>query len=187
MSLFEIIFIAVWLFLPAGIANAAASQGKHFKFLDFLAIPVDGGLTIGGQRLLGKNKTVRGFILGTLASAILGCFMMQAYGWLDIAETFDFSWEYGDLRGGLFGACIGFGALLGDSVESFFKRRIGVKPGEPWFPFDQLDYIIGSTVMSLILVQLELEIYIAYFLIFFPLHLIVKYVGFHLGLDDKKF
>jgi len=44
-----------------------------------------------------------------------------------------------------------FGALLGDIVESFFKRRKGIERGKDWIPFDQLDFIIGVLFLSFII------------------------------------
>ena len=46
----------------------------------------------------------------------------------------------------IFSIC--FGALLGDIIESFFKRRIGKKRGEDWIPFDQIDFILGVFFFS---------------------------------------
>lgn len=40
----------------------------------------------------------------------------------------------------------GLGALTGDLIKSFFKRRLSVKPGRPFFPFDQLDFVIGALI-----------------------------------------
>jgi len=42
------------------------------------------------------------------------------------------------------------GALLGDIVESFFKRRMGKERGEDWIPFDQLDFVVGALLLSFI-------------------------------------
>ena len=42
----------------------------------------------------------------------------------------------------------GFGTGLGDLVKSFFKRRIGIKPGGVWPVFDQVDYILGFLVLT---------------------------------------
>ena len=44
-----------------------------------------------------------------------------------------------------------FGALFGDIIESFFKRRIGKNRGENWIPFDQLDFIVGVLIFSFIM------------------------------------
>jgi CDP-diglyceride synthetase len=34
--------------------------------------------------------------------------------------------------------------MTGDAVKSFFKRRLGITPGKSWFPFDQLDFVLGA-------------------------------------------
>jgi CDP-2,3-bis-(O-geranylgeranyl)-sn-glycerol synthase len=44
-----------------------------------------------------------------------------------------------------------FGALLGDIIESFFKRRVGRKRGEDWIPFDQIDFILGVLFFSFLI------------------------------------
>jgi CDP-2,3-bis-(O-geranylgeranyl)-sn-glycerol synthase len=42
---------------------------------------------------------------------------------------------------------MGFAALAGDSIKSFFKRRIGIQSGSPWIPFDQLDFVVASLLV----------------------------------------
>lgn len=44
-------------FLPAGLLHAAWLRAAASRRL---AVPLDGGLTFRGRRLLGDNKTVRG-------------------------------------------------------------------------------------------------------------------------------
>ena len=44
-----------------------------------------------------------------------------------------------------------FGALFGDIIESFFKRRMGRNRGEDWIPFDQLDFILGVLFFSFLI------------------------------------
>ena len=34
-------------------------------------------------------------------------------------------------------------ALGGDLIKSLFKRQVDIQPGQPWFPFDQCDWLIG--------------------------------------------
>jgi hypothetical protein len=38
----------------------------------------------------------------------------------------------------------GLGTGVGDAVQSFCKRRIGIAPGHSWIGFDQLDFIVGA-------------------------------------------
>lgn len=50
----------------------------------------------------------------------------------------------------LFGGFVGFMALVGDAVKSYFKRRTGRDRGRPWVPFDQLDFVVfGVAAMAL--------------------------------------
>ena len=48
-------------------------------------------------------------------------------------------------------ASISFGALIGDIIESFFKRRIGKGRGEDWIPFDQIDFILGALFFGFVM------------------------------------
>jgi CDP-2,3-bis-(O-geranylgeranyl)-sn-glycerol synthase len=41
-----------------------------------------------------------------------------------------------------------FGAPVGDLVKSYIKRRKGHDRGEPWWFWDQLDFVIGCLLMS---------------------------------------
>jgi CDP-2,3-bis-(O-geranylgeranyl)-sn-glycerol synthase len=82
-------------------------------------------------------------------------------------------------------AMLGLGALLGDAIESFFKRRNNVPPGESWFPFDQTDYIIGGLALWAPIAQPSLQVVLAIFGVYFGLHLLVSYIGFLMGFKTK--
>jgi CDP-2,3-bis-(O-geranylgeranyl)-sn-glycerol synthase len=45
------------------------------------------------------------------------------------------------------GLRFGLGAMAGDSAKSFVKRQLGIAPGSPWVPFDQLDFVLGALVL----------------------------------------
>lgn len=47
------------------------------------------------------------------------------------------------------GGWLGLGALVGDMVKSFFKRRLGIKPGAMFQPWDGIDYMIGAIIFML--------------------------------------
>ena len=89
----EEILAILWLFLPAGFANMAAAMARHLKFTKFLAIPVDGGLTFRGERLLGKNKTVRGFLVGTLFGSFMAYVQMALYQSLGMERIADINYD----------------------------------------------------------------------------------------------
>lgn len=142
----EIIIQAFWLILPAYIANASA-------LLLGGGLPIDFGKKWrDGNRLLGEGKTWRGLFIGTFIG------MTSGFGFSIISKftlNIDFPIEINDFTGFpmmipiLFSIC--FGALIGDIIESFFKRRIGKNRGENWIPFDQIDFIIGVLFFSFIM------------------------------------
>jgi CDP-2,3-bis-(O-geranylgeranyl)-sn-glycerol synthase len=90
--------------------------------------------------------------------------------------------DYAALPVLLFGPAFAIGALGGDAIESFFKRRIGITSGKAWVPFDQLDYIIGSVLISLFFVILTPLQYVFIFIIWFAMHFIASYIGYLWGL-----
>ncbi|KAA0006124.1 MAG: CDP-archaeol synthase, partial [Thermoplasmata archaeon] len=73
-----------------------------------------------------------------------------------------------------------FGALLGDIVESFFKRRVGKERGEDWIPFDQVDFLIGALILCYIVSAIfqfaGILDYNWFLKNFSPLHLLVIFV-----------
>ena len=137
---FEIIIAqAFWLIIPAYIANASAVLVGGGTPIDF------GKNWKDGKRILGDGKTWRGLIIGTLFGMIGGFGLsvaakyiaMTEFAFVGISDFYGFPLMIPIV----FSIC--FGALLGDIIESFFKRRIDRKRGENWIPFDQLDFILG--------------------------------------------
>lgn len=166
---------ALLLFLPAGIANAVPVLVKKVPGLSKLKAPIDGGISFRGKRLLGANKTWRGLISGTLVAGFTAWILYPMIS-IDTGST---------LNGIALGCAIGFGALLGDAVESFFKRQKEIPSGSSWLLFDQLDYVMGALLFSLPFVRLAGIDYLLVILTYFVLHFIVSYVGYLLGLKDK--
>jgi len=139
-----IIIQSLWLILPAYVANASAVVVGG-------GLPLDHGrLYKDGRRILGDGKTYRGLFIGTLLGMITGFSLAVAAYYINNTEYAylglnDF-YLYPLMIPLVFSLC--FGALLGDVVESFFKRRLGKERGENWFPFDQLDFLTGALVLS---------------------------------------
>jgi len=143
---YEIIIQALWIILPAYIANASAVLVGGGTPIDF------GKKWKDGKRILGDGKTWRGLITGAVVGMVggFGLSIVAIY-----ANNSDFAFlglnDFGQfpLMIPMVGA-ICFGALFGDITESFFKRRVGKDRGEDWIPFDQLDFIVGALVFSVI-------------------------------------
>lgn len=168
---------AIWFFLPAGAANLAPLLVTKLPLLRTWTAPLDGHQTFQGSRLLGGSKTWRGLVCGVILAGITFWVQQNLASHLGSFSDYLATVRYADLSLWL-GLLLGFGALAGDAVESFFKRRLAVAPGKSWFPFDQLDYIIGACVCSLLVIRLPLHLYIWIFAVWFSLHLVFSYLGY---------
>lgn len=65
-------------------------------------------------------------------------------------------------------------------LKASFKRQRCA--GKSWFPFDQIDYIIGGLFVSSIVVQLSITEYLAVAVTWFVLHVVSAYIGYLLKL-----
>ena len=104
--------------------------------------PIDAGLNFSdGRRLFGDGKTWRGLVAGILAGIAIGIVQIQAAGAVpDFLPRQTF----------LSAALLATGALLGDLVKSFFKRRFGKERGAKWPIADQYDLVAGAFVLLLL-------------------------------------
>lgn len=179
------IVVALWFFLPAGLANMAPIFAAHTPLLSRLDAPMDGGKKLRGVRMLGENKTWRGLIAGTITGALVAFIQATAFGvWPEFADYIGLpTMTTGTTL--LVGALLGFGALMGDAVESFFKRQLRIAPGKSWVPFDQTDFIIGATLCTLPLMQLSLGVYIWALILLCLLHFFSSFVGWKIGMKKS--
>lgn len=88
--------------------------------------PLDLGLGLpDGRRLLGDGKTLRGFVGGVLAGTVAGGLIATVY----LLPYFT------DAQGQFIGAfALSLGALCGDALGSFIKRRVGIGAGKQFMP-----------------------------------------------------
>lgn len=127
---------AFWAMLPAYIPNNVAVIAGGGR-------PIDGGRTWGDRRLLGDGKTWRGTAIGTLAGVVF-------------ALTID------AVRPAVVGAtglplprftptvalALASGAMVGDILASFLKRRTGRERGVAFPLVDQLDFAVVALVLT---------------------------------------
>lgn len=166
-------------FLPAGIANMSPVFANRVPLLNKWKTPLDFGKYYKGKRVFGDNKTWRGLIVGSIVAGLFSLLLNSlASGFVEVPIEFH-------IGRFLFGIWIGLGALLGDAVESFFKRQRGVPSGHSWFPWDQIDYVLGAILFSIVIVREPIIVYMLTIGIYFSLHVVVSYIGFLLGLKDK--
>ncbi|OGY81649.1 MAG: hypothetical protein A3F54_01125 [Candidatus Kerfeldbacteria bacterium RIFCSPHIGHO2_12_FULL_48_17] len=175
---------SLWFFLPIGVANMAPVLVKNW--FPFLGRPIDGGRRLGGQPLFGSHKTWRGLLAAVVCGEII--FLLQRYLVLRFPDSFaslTFT-DYAKLS--LWsGALMGGGAILGDLIKSFFKRRVGKTSGSRWIPFDQIDYIIGGLAAASIITRVPGEVWATLLITGFLLHILTNHIGFWLGMREDKF
>ncbi len=179
----EILF-AIWFFLPAGLANAAPVFANKIPYLNKWNTPLDLGLHFRGRRIFGDNKTWRGLVSGIVVGSLVA--LLQRYAFVHWELVKDITYlNYSAIHVGLLGAMLGAGALLGDAIESFFKRQCGVPSGRSWFPFDQIDYIVGGLLVSSLVIDMPHYRYWFIFAVWFVVHLLAGVIAYGLGLKAK--
>jgi len=127
---YEIIIQALWLVLPAYVANASALIFGGGTPIDF------GKKWNDGRRILGDGKTWRGLFVG----AFVG--MTAGFGFSVVAKyavIIDFPIKINDFTGfpmmiPIIGSLC-FGALIGDIFESFFKKHPAAKRSKMKFHY----------------------------------------------------
>jgi CDP-archaeol synthase len=150
--MFESLKVLV-VILPVVAAGIVHSAAIRFDWLPQLAKPLDFGMRLGGQPLLGANKTFRGpiiMIVVSAASAWALSFWLNA-GWLPHGFGFMAQPE----RAAWLGAVMGLGYALGELPNSFVKRRLGIAPGGTpggisgaiCYMADQVDSVVGVVVL----------------------------------------
>lgn len=181
----EDIFFALWFFLPAGVANAVPILVVKLPLLKRWNAPMDLGMTYRGKRVLGSHKTWRGLVSGIIAATLvlwLQQYLVGQVGWVhDLTDSIN----YASLPTLLLGPLFALGALGGDAIESFFKRQHGVAPGHGWFPFDQIDYIIGGAIATMPFVALSIGQYAWLLLLWLLMHIVGSAIGYMLGLKER--
>ncbi|MBW2977452.1 CDP-2,3-bis-(O-geranylgeranyl)-sn-glycerol synthase [Candidatus Woesearchaeota archaeon] len=169
----------LYFMLPAYFANMAPVFVRKIKFLDS---SIDFNKKYKGKPILGKHKTWRGLFFGVLFGIVVAYIQYLLYGYSSFSNI-----SFVDYNNWfIIGFLLSFGALVGDSVKSFFKRRVGVKPGKPFIPWDQIDYAIGAIFFIYFVYALTVAQMIAILLISFFGHILINHLGYYLGIREVK-
>ena len=168
-----------YFMLPAYFANMAPVIVKRINFFN---CPIDFNRKFNNNPILGSHKTFRGFIFGIIFAVIAAYAQFLIYR----QELFR-SLSFFDYDGWLLlGFLMGFGALTGDAVKSFFKRRLGIKPGAKFIPFDQTDFVAGAVAFTAIFFDVTLKVFAVSLLLTFALHIMVNHLAFYMKIRSEK-
>jgi len=159
--------------LPAYFGNMAPVIMKnHFKFL---AVPIDKSFP-GSTSWFGSHKTWRGLFLapvfGVITAYLQFVFNISSLNLIDYSHWL------------IIGVLLGTGAILGDLIKSFIKRRLKIAPGKKFIPFDQIDFVMGALLLSWYIVP-SLKVAVTLLIISPLLHIIVNHIAFYLKIRGE--
>lgn len=178
----------IYLFSP--LLGGALFHGlcMRFNWLAILARPLDGGLTVHGQRLFGANKSVRGVIASGVGTALAMALQSQVLHTRLPAglEYFDYS----KVQPLVLGFSLGVAAMLGELLNSFVKRQMHIPPGQSargiwqavFYCVDQVDFLLGAWLVLAFVTQVTLERVLLSIVCMLPAHQLVTLLGYCLGL-----
>ena len=140
---------------------ARAILGRQMRW------PLDGGLRLADRhRLFGRSKTVVGVLVSMIVTALL-------------APAVDIPWQIGLLVGAL--------AMLGDTLTSLLKRRLGLAPGTPVPGLDQIPEALLPVLACKHLLALSWLEVLWLPLAFMIAHLVISRVFYSLGLHHRPY
>jgi CDP-2,3-bis-(O-geranylgeranyl)-sn-glycerol synthase len=160
-SAFSQLFSAIWFILPAYVANAS-------PLLLGGGPPLDGSRNfLDGRRVLGDGVTIRGTLGGVVVGAAIGA-LQGAMG--------------GELGPGvLLGLAMGTGAMLGDSLGSFVKRRLGIGRGRPAPGLDQVGFVLVALAFAALVVRINMATVLILVILTPTIHLVTNAIAYQLG------
>jgi len=180
LAIFE---LSIWLGLAAWIANATPVLGGGGR-------PIDGGRVFrDGRRILGNGKTIRGFVVGVFFGTLTGVGQFLAAPYLRpiLAQFVTITPEMDYVLGISIPAAflLSLGALTGDVVGSFIKRRVNVKSGDPSPFLDQTGFIIMALIFAFPLMSPSPIFVIILILTTLGIHWLSNALGYLLGIKKN--
>ena len=183
-----IIFLSVYYIIPAYVGNGFAVVTGGGRPIDL------GRKFTDKRRILGDGKTIRGFIGGLMIGFSAGLLQLAIANPLnELMQSLIIQYQLGIdatvvermispsiLRVFL----ISLGALLGDLLGSFIKRRMDLERGKPAPLLDQLDFVAVALLFGYIVTPLPWA-YLVVILVLTPLiHLMANGIAYKAGLKS---
>jgi CDP-2,3-bis-(O-geranylgeranyl)-sn-glycerol synthase len=177
----------LWVLTPMYIASATATiPGGRGPPMDL------GRIWRGdGRRILGPSKSWSGFLFGS--SFAMPFALLQAWLYLIAPPSLQLVPSYGpSVIGALPVAVIlTFGAMAGDALGSFLKRRIGRSAGSRTLFLDQLPFVLVPIALGAAFVPAtflaafgSLEALLWVLVITLGFHTAFNWIGYWVGLKD---
>jgi CDP-2,3-bis-(O-geranylgeranyl)-sn-glycerol synthase len=180
MDALNTVVFALWFILPAYAANAspvALGGGR----------PIDGGRKFfDGRPIFGPGKTVRGFAAGVASGVVVGMVLCLLHPFLlgnrePVPGLRPFSPYL------LLSSILSLGALTGDLLGSFLKRRLGMARGDPAFLLDQLGFLVFALLFAYPFFQPSRAMVLFLLLFTLVLHLGTNILAYKLGMKEEPY
>lgn len=170
MLLEVIIAQAFWIIGPAYAANAfpPLASGKH---------PLDRGKLLHGKRILGDGKTLEGTTAGILFGLFYGALQIIVQPYIPLSLD-------GKVLGlititPLLVILLVSGAILGDLIGSFIKRRFDMKRGASAPGMDQLGFVIVALLLVSAASTISIYTWVALIILTPIIHWIANLIGYY--------
>jgi len=180
----QFILSCFYFFIPAYFTNMIPPLARKTGIFSFFKKPVDFGKKFYGQPVLGENKTWRGVILGIIVGLLIVGLQFWLYQFSFIKEISFLNYQEVNIL--FFGLLISSGAVFGDLFFAFIKRRLKLRPGARFLPFDQINYVLGVALFLTPFFKIDILIWFTIFVMTFFLHVVFNRLGFILGLHRAK-
>lgn len=180
MEILNIIIKMLWLMLPAYLSNPAAALSVT---LTGAGRPIDQGKYYKGHRIFGEGKTYKGIFSGIFFGIFIG--FIQNFININFLNNSMPNFDFISV------ITLPTGAMLGDLTASFFKRRFGMARGQAFPLVDQLDFVAGAWIMTILfdkiwfLQNFTAEIIIAALVLTPILHRLVNVIGYKIGVSKE--
>jgi len=180
MDVLNTVAFALWFILPAYAANAspvALGGGR----------PIDGGRKfLDGRPIFGPGKTVRGFAAGVAVGVAVGVVLCLLHPFLlgnrePVPGLHSFSSYL------LLSSLLSLGALTGDLLGSFLKRRLGMARGDPAFLLDQLGFLVLALLFAYPFFRPSWAMTLFLLLLTPGLHLGTNILAYKLGMKERPY
>lgn len=185
INFISILAYALYFMLPAYVANISALAFGGGTPVDLKRNFWD------GRRLIGDGVTWRGTIMGILLGTIIA--VLQGIIFMYYGDIFALIPQWVTIEGIipgnfmewiLLGLALSGGALIGDAVGSFIKRRIKIGRGKPAPFLDQLDFAVVALILASLVVTIPLVIIILILIFTIILHVATNTIAYLLGIKD---
>jgi len=169
MEIWIIACQAFWLISIAYAANGFAPLMRGKK-------PLDARKKFGKYRLLGDGKTYEGTFGGMLFGIFIGLILIYFQSDIQkVSANYGFSLPVLNIY---MIVLLSVGAIVGDIVGAFIKRRLGIKRGAPAPLLDQLDFITGALLFTSLIYVPSLEIIVFLYIATPIIHWLANILGY---------